>query len=342
MRETSRWRRRSPLTRLFSFKASLWPDCRTTSASKLLPAHSLDLCSIFVLLAIFVSASSHPTSLPPTRRQTPSLSRLPRLFQARSSYTAFQHANHPQYLYTLRNVRGGAYPSRDDQGYGRGGYPPYDDDYGDDFYDTDSYYPPPPPPPSSSRNRNRASGRPSSPPTSPRGRPGSSASASSFRSLVNEPVPPSLKRLGFTLLGASLVLTAMGVSLFFERNLLRLGNLCLIVGLPLYFGPGRVMRLLVAREKLRASVCFCLGVLLVLRGNSFLGMLLEVFGFFNLFANFFPVVLALLRGLPVVGDLLKRPERGPGSGGGRGKEYYGQSGRGTYRDSYQGDYGDRW
>jgi hypothetical protein len=116
----------------------------------------------------------------------------------------------------------------------------------------------------------------------------------------------------------------------------------LIVGLPLYFGPGRVIRLLVAREKLRASVCFCLGVLLVLRGNSFLGMLLEVFGFFNLFANFFPVVLALIRGLPVVGDLLKRPERGPGSGGERGKEFYGQSGRGTYRDSYQGDYGDRW
>lgn len=37
-------------------------------------------------------------------------------------------------------------------------------------------------------------------------------------------MPPSLRRAGFTLLGASLVLTMMGVSLFFERNLLRLGN----------------------------------------------------------------------------------------------------------------------
>ena len=111
------------------------------------------------------------------------------------------------------------------------------------------------------------------------------------------------------------MLTAMGISLFFERNLLRLGNLCMILGLPLYFGPGRIMRLLFAKEKLRASICFCLGVFLVLRGNSFFGMLLEIFGFFNLFANFFPVVLAVLRNLPVVGDLLKKPE-----GGGRGRE----------------------
>lgn len=61
-------------------------------------------------------------------------------------------------------------------------------------------------------------------------------------------------------------------------------QLCLILGLPLYFGPARVMRLLFNKDKLRASACFCLGVFLVLRGNSFLGTLLEVFGFFNLFA----------------------------------------------------------
>lgn len=132
-------------------------------------------------------------------------------------------------------------------------------------------------------------------------------------------------------------------------------QLCLILGLPLYFGPGRVMRLLFNKDKLRASACFCLGVFLVLRGNSFLGTLLEVFGFFNLFAcvfvlcclrvelgckgtpftyvhphrplsiysyphsNMFPLLLALLRNVPVVGELLKRPE--PSSGR---RDYYRQ------------------
>ena len=57
-----------------------------------------------------------------------------------------------------------------------------------------------------------------------------------------------------------------------------------MIGLPLYFGPARVMKVFLSREKLRATACFVLGLFLVLRGNSFLGMLLEIFGFFNIFA----------------------------------------------------------
>lgn len=56
-----------------------------------------------------------------------------------------------------------------------------------------------------------------------------------------------------------------------------------MVGLPLQFGPGRVVKLLINPEKMRASGCFVLGMILVLRGNSFLGTLLELFGFLNLF-----------------------------------------------------------
>jgi hypothetical protein len=56
-----------------------------------------------------------------------------------------------------------------------------------------------------------------------------------------------------------------------------------MVGLPLQFGPGRVIKLLLNKDKLRASGCFVLGMFLVLRGNSFLGTLLEFFGFLNLF-----------------------------------------------------------
>lgn len=56
-----------------------------------------------------------------------------------------------------------------------------------------------------------------------------------------------------------------------------------MVGLPLKFGPGRVVKMLINPEKMRASGCFVLGMILVLRGNSFLGSLLELFGFLNLF-----------------------------------------------------------
>ncbi len=54
----------------------------------------------------------------------------------------------------------------------------------------------------------------------------------------------------------------------------------------------------------------------------------------------FPLLLALLRNVPIVGDLLKRPE--PGSG--RRDSYYGSSG-GDYDRGGGGGYGgrrDRW
>lgn len=42
-----------------------------------------------------------------------------------------------------------------------------------------------------------------------------------------------------------------------------------------------------------------------------LGIIVEVFGFINLFGDFFPVVLGFLRQLPVVGSVLRGPYIGP-------------------------------
>lgn len=56
-------------------------------------------------------------------------------------------------------------------------------------------------------------------------------------------------------------------------------------------------------------------------------------------SNMFPLLLALLRNVPIVGELLKRPE--PGGGGRRGEASY-------YQDDYDRGYGgggrgrDRW
>jgi len=112
-------------------------------------------------------------------------------------------------------------------------------------------------------------------------------------------------KIGMSLLGSGFVLTLLGMSLFFNKSLLRLGNLLFIAGVPMTIGPGRTMGYFFQPKKARATVCLVLGIMLVLFGHPVLGIFLEIFGLLNLFGNMFPVALALLRQMPVVGSLFK-------------------------------------
>lgn len=47
--------------------------------------------------------------------------------------------------------------------------------------------------------------------------------------------------------------------------------------------------------------------MLVLSGWSVVGMLVELFGFINLFGSFFPLAFSFLKTLPVIGNVLSMP-----------------------------------
>lgn len=61
------------------------------------------------------------------------------------------------------------------------------------------------------------------------------------------------------------------------------------------------------RDRWRGTICFAVGATLVLFKWAKLGMLVEVFGFANLFGDFFPYAVGFARRLPVVGPLLELP-----------------------------------
>lgn len=61
------------------------------------------------------------------------------------------------------------------------------------------------------------------------------------------------------------------------------------------------------KRKVKGTACFLGGVVLVFAGWAFFGLLIEAFGFLNLFGDFFPVVLAFLRNMPVIGTFLQLP-----------------------------------
>lgn len=155
------------------------------------------------------------------------------------------------------------------------------------------------------------------------------------------------KKIGMMLLGGGTVFTLLGMSLFFNKTLMRMGNLLFIIGVPMTIGPGRTAGYFLQPKKARATGCLGTGIFLVMVGWPILGIALEIFGLLNLFGNMFPFLMVILKQMPVVGTLLE----GTGDGGNKKKKKAGMNGnrfssrneeRGySYEDEDQDYYGSR-
>ncbi|GAA5826623.1 hypothetical protein JCM10212_000090 [Sporobolomyces blumeae] len=111
--------------------------------------------------------------------------------------------------------------------------------------------------------------------------------------------------VGLTSFGALFMI--LGVIMFFDGPLIALGNILFVSGLPLIIGPRKTFYFFARRNKLRGSFAFLTGIVLVFLKYPFFGVLIEMFGFLNLFGDFFPVVLSFMRQLPVIGTFLSMP-----------------------------------
>lgn len=113
------------------------------------------------------------------------------------------------------------------------------------------------------------------------------------------------RKIGLPLLGIGGVLTVLGMSLFFNKTLMRLGNLFFVAGIPMTLGPGRTAGYFFQPKKARATGCLAAGIMLVFIGWPIFGIILEVFGLLNLFGNMFPMAMMIMKQMPVIGPLLK-------------------------------------
>ena len=128
------------------------------------------------------------------------------------------------------------------------------------------------------------------------------------------------RKIGLPLLGIGAALTVLGISLFFNKTLMRLGNLFFVAGVPMTIGPGRTAGYFFQPTKARATGCLALGIFLVFVGWPVLGIALELFGFLNLFGNMFPVAMVVLKTMPVIGPLLRGDVGGGGGGNGSNRK----------------------
>jgi len=137
------------------------------------------------------------------------------------------------------------------------------------------------------------------------------------------------KKIGLALLGAGTVFTLLGISLFFNKTLMRLGNLFFIAGVPMTIGPGRTTGYFLQPKKSRATGCLAFGIFLVFVGWPIIGIALEIFGILNLFGNMFPVLMVVLKQMPFVGNIL--------NGSGKQKPAKKNSHKAESRDRYSYD-----
>jgi len=128
-------------------------------------------------------------------------------------------------------------------------------------------------------------------------------SARSSFSYMPDVIRSGNKKIGLSLLGCGVVFTVLGMSLFFNKTLMRLGNLLFISGVPITIGPGRTMGYFLQPKKARATGCLLLGIFLVMIGWPIFGIMLEIFGILNLFGNLFPLLKVLLGQVPGLGGL---------------------------------------
>ncbi|KAL0038162.1 hypothetical protein WJX79_005710 [Trebouxia sp. C0005] len=115
------------------------------------------------------------------------------------------------------------------------------------------------------------------------------------------------RKIGVGLTAFGLLFTFLGVLFFFDRGLLAMGNLLFLAGVGTTIGPRATLRFFMRRKNLKGSICFLVGVTLILVKWALVGICVETYGFWLLFSGFFPVVLGFLRRLPVLGRVLDLP-----------------------------------
>ncbi|XP_076248822.1 LOW QUALITY PROTEIN: vesicle transport protein GOT1B [Calliopsis andreniformis] len=115
------------------------------------------------------------------------------------------------------------------------------------------------------------------------------------------------QKIGVGLAGFGISFLFLGVLLLFDKGLLAIGNILFISGLACVIGPKRTLSFFFQRHKIKASISFLGGIIVVLMGWPIVGMIIETYGFVLLFSGFLPVAINFLRRVPVLGTILSMP-----------------------------------
>lgn len=106
---------------------------------------------------------------------------------------------------------------------------------------------------------------------------------------------------------AGVVFFLLGIFTFFDASLLAVGNILFVIGVILIIGPARAIYFFARPAKIKATLFFFGGIMLILLKRSFIGFMVESVGILLLFGDFFGTIVLFLRSFPVIGPILRHP-----------------------------------
>lgn len=116
-----------------------------------------------------------------------------------------------------------------------------------------------------------------------------------------------LTKIGVFLTATGVFFMTLGVLFFLDSSLLTLGNILFVAGVVLVMGIERCKAFFFTKDRLRSTACFIIGILLVMMGWCFIGLIIQGFGGLNLFGNFFPMIARMLEMTPFIGPFMRSP-----------------------------------
>ncbi|GMM46616.1 Got1 protein [Pichia kluyveri] len=119
------------------------------------------------------------------------------------------------------------------------------------------------------------------------------------------------QKMGVFFSSAGAFLFILGIMSFFDSALLSMANILFLVGIALLIGPQRTLYFFSRRQKIRGSIMFALGILLIFLKHPFIGFIFEMFGMLALFGEFFATMVQFLRSVPIIGPFLSNPMVAP-------------------------------
>ncbi|KAI4853697.1 Got1-domain-containing protein [Aureobasidium sp. EXF-8846] len=105
---------------------------------------------------------------------------------------------------------------------------------------------------------------------------------------------------------------------FCSGGRLAMGNILFLAGITLLLGVQRTFLFFARRQKIKGTAAFVAGIILILLRWPLIGFLVEIYGIFILFGEFFKTIAGFAYNIPVIGPYLARGLQKAGEKAGEG------------------------